>query len=127
MSEKVFMLINKSAKNINVAEKLIKDNELEIAVSRLYYAMFYCAEALLLSRNLSFSSHKGVIVNFGREFVKTGIFDEKFHKVLKNTFEDRQEADYEFAEFEKSEVENYVSLAKDFLEAAKKYLAGEQK
>jgi uncharacterized protein (UPF0332 family) len=122
MNEKIVKLIDKSERNIEVAEKLIKDNELEIAVSRLYYAMFYCAEALLLSKNLSFSSHKAVIVNFGKEFVKTGIFDEKFHKVLQNAFEDRQEADYEFVEFEKSEVEEYLNLAKEFLETAKKYL-----
>jgi len=112
MNEKIVKLIDKSERNIKVAEKLIKDNELEIAVSRLYYAMFYCAEALLLSKNLSFSSHKAVIVNFGKEFVKTGIFDEKFHKVLQNAFEDRQEADYEFVEFEKPEVEEYLNLAK---------------
>jgi len=122
MNEKIVKLIDKSERNIKVAEKLIKDNELEIAVARLYYAMFYCAEALLLSKNLSFSSHKAVIVNFGKEFVKTGIFDEKFHKVLQNAFEDRQEADYEFVEFEKSEVEEYLNLAKEFLETAKKYL-----
>jgi len=122
MNEKIVKLIDKSERNIEVAEKLIRDNELEIAVSRLYYAMFYCTEALLLSKNLSFSSHKAVIVNFGKEFVKTGIFDEKFHKVLQNAFEDRQEADYEFVEFEKSEVEEYLNLAKEFLETAKKYL-----
>jgi uncharacterized protein (UPF0332 family) len=122
MNEKIVKLIDKSERNIKVAERLIRDNELEIAVSRLYYAMFYCAEALLLSKNLSFSSHKAVIVNFGKEFVKTGIFDEKFHKVLQNAFEDRQEADYEFVEFEKSEVEEYLNLAKEFLETAKKYL-----
>ena len=122
MNEKIVKLIDKSERNIEVAEKLIRDNELEIAVSRLYYAMFYCTEALLLSKNLSFSSHKAVIVNFGKEFVKTGIFDEKFHKVLQNAFEDRQEADYEFVKFEKSEVEEYLNLAKKFLETAKKYL-----
>mgnify|MGYP000346425449 CR=1 FL=1 len=123
MNEKIFKLLDKAERNIKVVEKLIKDNELEIAVSRLYYAMFYCAEALLLSKNLSFSSHKSVIVNFGKEFVKTGIFDEKFHKVLKNAFEDRQEADYEFAEFQLSEVKKYLDLAKKFLNETKKYLS----
>ncbi len=93
MNDNIFNLIEKAQRNIRVAEKLINDDELEIAVSRLYYAMFYCAEALLLSKNLSFSSHKGVIVNFGKEFVKSGIFDERFRKVLQNAFEDRQEAD----------------------------------
>ena len=36
--------------------------------------MFYCAQAMLLTKNLSFSSHKGVISAFGEHFVKTGVF-----------------------------------------------------
>ncbi len=34
----------------------------------------------------------------------------------------RKQIDYEFAEFEKLEVEEYLSLAKEFLEETKKYL-----
>ena len=55
MNDKIFKLVDKAERNIKVSEKLIEDNELEIAVSRLYYAMFYIAEALLLSKNLSFA------------------------------------------------------------------------
>ncbi len=36
------------------------------AASRAYYAMFYAAQALLLSLGLSFSKHSGVIAAFGQ-------------------------------------------------------------
>ena len=42
--------------------------------SRVYYAMFYSVEALLLTEGISVSSHKGVISVFGERFIKTGIF-----------------------------------------------------
>ncbi|MCS7151005.1 MAG: HEPN domain-containing protein [Endomicrobia bacterium] len=122
MKDKILKLINKAENNIKISEKLLKDGYLDVAISRLYYSMFYIAEALLLSKQLSFSSHKGVIVNFAKEFVKTGIFDEKFHNVLKNAFEDRQDADYEFVEFTIDEIKDYIKSAKEFLKSAKEYL-----
>jgi len=44
----------------------------DIAVSRAYYVMFYCAEALLDADGLTFSSHAAVVSGFGRHFAKTG-------------------------------------------------------
>jgi len=44
--------------------------------------MFYAVEALLLSRELSYSIHSGVIAAFAKEFVKTGTFDSRFHRYL---------------------------------------------
>jgi uncharacterized protein (UPF0332 family) len=43
----------------------------ESSVSRTYYAMFYSAQAMLLTKNLSFSSHKGVISAFGEHYEYT--------------------------------------------------------
>ena len=37
--------------------------------------MFFLAEAVLLTKGLRASSHKGVISLFGKHFVKTGIFE----------------------------------------------------
>mgnify|MGYP000231423694 CR=1 FL=1 len=115
--------IKKAEENIKVSELLAEQKIYSIAISRLYYAMFYIAEALLLTKGLVYSSHYAVIANFGKEFAKTGIFDAKFHNGLQKVFDLRQEADYEpFAEFTKEEVENYLSLAKEFLEKVKEYL-----
>lgn len=44
--------------------------------------MFYLAQALLLSSDLTFSSHSAVIAAFGKEFAKTKLFDPKFHRLL---------------------------------------------
>jgi uncharacterized protein (UPF0332 family) len=72
--KEVESLIQKAKKYIKSAEKLIKEKDYESAVSRTYYAMFYATEAILLTKGLSFSSHKGVISAFGKYFVKTGYF-----------------------------------------------------
>jgi len=75
---------------------LLKEGDYESSVSRTYYAMFYCAQAMLLTKNLSFSSLKGIIFAFGEHFVKTGIFPKEMGRELNRAFEKRQLGDYEY-------------------------------
>jgi len=58
-------LVEKARKYLRSAEILLKEGDYESSVSRTYYTMFYCAQAILLTKNLLFSSHKGVISAFG--------------------------------------------------------------
>ena len=77
------------------AETLLGAGHARICASRAYYAMFYCASALHLSQGRSFSRHGSVIGAFARYFVKTGLFDRKFHSYLHGAFEERQISDYD--------------------------------
>lgn len=72
MNAEVKKLIQKSKRSLKAAENLFRDKDYDFAVSRAYYAMFYAAEALLLTKNLSFSKHSGVISGFWEHFVKKG-------------------------------------------------------
>ncbi len=54
----------------------------------------YLAQALLLSRGLSFSSYAAVIAAFGKEFAKTGDLDVKFHRRLIDAQDARNMGDY---------------------------------
>jgi uncharacterized protein (UPF0332 family) len=56
--------------------------------------MFYAAQALLLDRELSFSSHSAVIGAFGREYAKTAVLDPKFHRYLIDAQDFRNLGDY---------------------------------
>lgn len=76
------------------AQLLLDDGDIDSAISRIYYAMFFCAEAMLLTKNLSFSSHKGVISAFGEHFIKTGLLDKKLGREFNRAFEKRQVSDY---------------------------------
>ncbi len=54
--------------------------------------MFFSVEALLLTKNLSVSTHKA---SFGEHFIKTGIFPKDMGKDLSTAMEKRQLGDYE--------------------------------
>ncbi len=89
------MLIEKAGRYLRSAELLIQDSDYDSAVSRAYYAMFYAAQAALLKKAMTFSSHKAVISAFGRHFVKTGIFEKEMGRDLNVIFDERQLGDYE--------------------------------
>jgi uncharacterized protein (UPF0332 family) len=87
-------LLGKARQSLNAAESLMKDGFIDFAASRAYYAMFYSLEALLLNRDLSFSKHSAIISAFGRDYVKTGIFDNKYHRYVLEAFDLRNMGDY---------------------------------
>jgi uncharacterized protein (UPF0332 family) len=87
-------LIKRARRYIKSAELLLNDKDYESSVSRSYYAMFYAAQAALLTKELTFSSHKGVISAFGKHFIKTEIFPKEMGRELNRAFEKRQIGDY---------------------------------
>jgi uncharacterized protein (UPF0332 family) len=74
--------LEKAGRAIGAARRELAAGEPEFAAGHVYYAMFYTAEALLASRELTFSSHGAVHGAFGKEFVKSGELDAKFHRWL---------------------------------------------
>ena len=123
MNPEVTALLEKAKRSQKVAAKLFKDGDVDFAASRAYYSLFYTAEALLLSRDLSFSSHSAVIANFGKEFAKTGMLSSKFHHYLMESQDRRNIGDYSvLAEVTKEEVREMLVWAKEFIKAAENYL-----
>jgi uncharacterized protein (UPF0332 family) len=102
----------------------IDNGHYHTAVSRAYYAMFYAATAILLTKNIVRSKHSGVSAAFGRDFVRTGEIDPMYHRLLLETFHERTRSDYNVsvsetrqqAETALQNAKNFVSMAKDFLE-----------
>lgn len=72
--------VTKALKALAGARRDLEAGEAGLASDRAYYAMFHAAEALLLVRELNFSSHGAVHGAFGREYAKTRELDPKFHR-----------------------------------------------
>lgn len=86
--------------------------------------MFYTAEALLWSKDLSFSSHSAVTAAFGREFSKTGGLAPQYHRFLIAAQDDRSIGDYAYeVGVTLSQAQNSIERAAEFLQAAMDYLA----
>ena len=123
MNPEVKALLEKAKRSQRAAAKLFKGGDVDFAASRAYYSLFYTAEALLLSRGLSFSSHSAVIANFGKEFAKTGLLNPKFHHYLTESQDRRNIGDYSvLAEVTEEQVREMLVWAKEFIKAAETYL-----
>jgi uncharacterized protein (UPF0332 family) len=67
----ILELLTKAKESLKAAELLFDGGFYDFSASRSYYTMFYTTEAVLLSKNLSFSKHSAVIAAFGKEFIST--------------------------------------------------------
>lgn len=124
MKENSRLLLEKAQRAIQAAQTLLDTGNLvDFATGRAYYAMFYIAEALLEEKALRFSKHGGVHGAFGEHYVKTGLFDPKFHRWLLNAFDQRIEGDYGTQVIAVSQdAEKLITQADEFLAAARSYL-----
>jgi len=110
-------MLSKARRYLGSAEMLRCGRDYDSAVSRLYYAMFFCAEALLFARGLTFSSHRAVISAFAQHFVKPKLLPATFHSWLLGAFDKRQVSEYGFRqEATESDVLGLEAKAQQFLE-----------
>jgi uncharacterized protein (UPF0332 family) len=116
-------LLKKADRSISAAKILYDQDIDDAAISRAYYAVLYTAKALLLSKNLVYRKHSGVISAFGEHFVKTGLIDRKYHEIFIRAFSMRSIADYDpMAEIPDEDVKCLFEDVADFIEQVRKYL-----
>lgn len=123
MKVEIEEIIRKAERSLEAALTLFEGNNFDFAVSRAYYSMFYMAEAVLLTKNLSFSKHAGVISGFNQHFIKTGILDYRYYEMLRYAFEQRGIGDYRFeAQISRETAQKVLNDAREFLEVTRKHL-----
>lgn len=115
--------IDKAEKFMITAEQALNIDDYDSCASRCYYAMFFMAEAALLTKNLTASSHKGVISLFGEQFVKTKIFERNLGKALNDAYDKRLVGDYGVGfSVTKEQAQDLLETAQNFVQKLKNYL-----
>jgi uncharacterized protein (UPF0332 family) len=85
----------KSAFQTFEAARVLADNGFwNSTVNRLYYSAFYAVNALLVLNDIQAKSHSSTKNQFAQHFIKTGIFDKKYGRLLSELFDWRQKGDY---------------------------------
>ena len=116
-------LLRKAEENIGAAGVLIEEGYYDIAVSRLYYSMFYCAEAVLLCDNLTFSKHSGVISAFGQHFTRTERLPQALHRSLIEAQDMRNLSDYDLmAVLTQDAAKAQLAKARVFIHSVSEFL-----
>jgi len=108
--------LEKAKNTLSDAQKYINDATLESTVNRIYYAMLYAVNALLITKGLSSSKHSGVRALFNKEIVNKGLIEKQWGEFYSDMFDRRQKGDYkDFVQFEKQDVEIWLKKAEEFV------------
>ena len=116
-------LTARARKFLGTAEQTLDTGDYDSCASRCYYAMFFMAEAALLTKKLSSSSHKGVIRLFGEHFVKTGILANHLGRAINHAYTKRIVGDYGVGlSVAQDEAQDLLEAARDFVRRLEDYL-----
>jgi uncharacterized protein (UPF0332 family) len=95
---------------IELAEFLVLNGKLVIAVNRIYYGMYYALTALALKNKFETSKHGQLIGWFNKEYILSKTVDSKYGKILRNAYQNRIKGDYDaFINISTEEVEFMLS------------------
>jgi len=116
--------LQKADDSIVQAKALLNIKQHFGAGNRAYYAIFYAALAILLTKDLGSSKHSGVLSLFDREFVKTNEVDRKWSKLFHDAFVLRATGDYaKLADITVQQGTTMIQNAEEFVSWAKEWLA----
>jgi len=115
--------MQKSVETLEDAQILFKRGHLHSCVNRIYYAIFYAVNSVLIRDGMYSAKHTGVRSLFNKELVNKGFVDAELGDFYNIMFENRQDGDYkDLTVFEKNEVKNWLKKAGTFIKTAKKIL-----
>jgi uncharacterized protein (UPF0332 family) len=116
-------LLAKARRSAAAGRRLAADGDLDFAVSRAYYAMFYRAQAFLLGREQRFSKHSAVIAAFGEQFAKDDKTLREFHHGIIEAQDAHNVGDYQIdAALAREDVQAHLDRAERFIKVAEQAL-----
>ena len=109
---------------LDAAQLLLESGNFKSAANRSYYAVFHAMRSVLAFDEIDMKHHSGIMSEFRRLYIKTGVFDTKLSTIISVLFNIRQDSDYDdFFVISKAEVVEQISNAEIFLKAISDYLA----
>ena len=92
--------------------------------NRAYYAIFHAMRAVHALIGFDSSKHSGIISEFQRAYIKTGIFDKECSIIIKTASEIRNDSDYEdFYITSREEAAEQLANARLFVGKVEEYLS----
>lgn len=95
-----------------------------MGANRAYYACFYAATALLLTRGITRSKHSGVLAAFRYEFIRTRLIESHYSDTYGEAFAARHIVDYDMVgDLTPEEAKKTLANTRAFVARIETYLA----
>jgi uncharacterized protein (UPF0332 family) len=122
VSDRVTASLARARTEIVVVRDLSSAGHDAQATSRAYYAAFYAAQAALLTLGETRSKHSGVISAFGRLVIRDGGLDPVHGRTLRELFEGRNAADYDWLDEREGSIDDLAAEAERFVDAVEAWI-----
>ncbi len=113
--------LNEAKRKLKRAEKLYSDSYYDEAAHDGYYSMYHAGKALLALKDTEPKTHRGVILELQRLYVKSDLLAQDLVSALSRNLQVRIQTDYD------TMVEISEDLAKDVIDDAKRFLVEVEK
>ena len=108
---------------IAYANEIMLLGDYKTVANRSYYAVFAAMRAVLALDGFDSKKHSGVIAEFRKSFIKTGLLPTELSYMIEGLVEIRQGSDYDdFYVISKGETVKQFDNAKFFVETVEKFL-----
>lgn len=119
----VLYRMERAFETLEEAKLLFNSGKYQGAVNRIYYAVFYSVNALLIFDGFSSAKHSGVLSLFNKHFVRTGKVSKEVGRFFHEMFVARSKGDYEdFRRFTEDEAREALDKCAKYLEELKTVL-----
>ena len=90
----VTLQMEKASRFLEQAEMVRGLQQWDLAANRYYYACFHAVQALFIHDGLVSKRHSGMLSQFGKYFIKTGIIEDRLGGFLTRMEQLREKGDY---------------------------------
>lgn len=84
-----------AAEDLEAAKLLFENGKYRIANNRAYYAIFHSMRAVLALDSYDSRKHSGIIAEFRRRYIRTGVFPKEMSDMIGDAFTIRNASDYD--------------------------------
>ena len=85
----------RAQEDLQTAKDLYNADNYRVANNRAYYAIFHALRAVMALEQFDSKKHSGIISEFQRKFIKTGVFPKEMSKMISSAFVIRNASDYD--------------------------------
>ena len=115
--------IDIAKERIAYADEIMNIGDYKTVANRSYYAVFSAMRAVLALDGFDSKKHSGIIAEFRKNYLKTGILLKELSPMIDGLVEARQGSDYDdFYIISKEEVEEQLENSKKFILEVEKFL-----
>lgn len=115
--------LENAKERIEYAHKILEIGDYKTVANRSYYAVFAAMRAVLALDGFDSKKHSGIISQFRKEYIKTGLFPIELSGIIDALVEIRQGSDYDdFYIVSKEEIVEQLHNAEKFVKETEKFL-----